>query len=466
MKGITTIELTNEKTGEKKTYKEENMITNLYRDLCLTNLFPILPVPYVDVFLLSNYNGDLKKNLFGGLVLFDKTLSTDADDYLMPSDINMIGRGYSIANSSKDLTLGSYNSGSSVITDNKMSMVWDFNTSQAVGTINSICLVPTETAFIGFGKTDTALTNSGSLTTGFYANPCNIPAGFYALLQKGCPYYKYFDFENNCFYTTKVSFSSIHVQKFFLPHTVRSIEKWSCESLSLLDEKEITYPSEIQELATSSTAQRIGCNMMANKLFVTFYYYDDKIPSDGNIYVYILELNNSQFKLKTIKNTTGYDLESTRIITDKYIAFPAKDNNKYIYFVLNIDTGEFSRLKFNNEEVDFWRTNYRVFIVNSDIVVSDLYFGNDSKSAALMFDLSTATVKVLNVANNNLPNHYDSYYPIDKKGLFLCPYYNGSSSYEQIIINPFVLSTKNNLSTPIVKTSEQSMKITYELIKE
>ena len=79
LKGTANIELTNA-DGSKEIYKHDNMITNAVQDLCMSQrgeMATILKI--VD-------NGDsYAQALFGGLLLFDDTLDTDANNYFLPT---------------------------------------------------------------------------------------------------------------------------------------------------------------------------------------------------------------------------------------------------------------------------------------------------------------------------------------------------------------------------------------------
>ena len=122
--------------------------------------------------------GDLQQYFFGnkktakntllemtrGIVFFDSALPDDPDQYTLPAGVNMIGRGTDAAYNGQDTTLGSYNASESVIENDGTNVgyryVWDFTTQQANGTIKSICLTPTGSAKIGFGKSNVVLDNN------------------------------------------------------------------------------------------------------------------------------------------------------------------------------------------------------------------------------------------------------------------------------------------------------------------
>ena len=152
LKGKAKIELTNVKTGEKETYESENMITNYVKDCLTPNYNWYEPYRYswsrtnssLDVSTLINW-------FFQGIALWDTTLEEDPDKYYFPNDAECIGRGDNSIRDTAESTAGSFNSRESITTldsRNIFKYVWDFGTSQAVGTFSALSLLPTKNARI------------------------------------------------------------------------------------------------------------------------------------------------------------------------------------------------------------------------------------------------------------------------------------------------------------------------------
>jgi hypothetical protein len=86
-----------------------------------------------------------------------------------------------------------------------------------------------------------------------------------------------------------------------------------------------------------------------------------------------------------------------------------------------------------------------------------------------IIDMSSNTVKVCNIYKG------DIYYDTDTNGytteniysgklMSVSLFSNNSDQYERMtLINPMYLTTINNLETPVVKTSDKTMKITYTI---
>ena len=136
--GHTKIELTNVKTGAKKIVEHDNYMTNWLRDV-------LTPDIYGNTILSTDLYQDRpefsKAMLFGGVVLFEDVLSSgDPDDYLFPLNNKMIAHGSNLAYAGTDLTMGSFNSGLSVIGEDEATFIWDFTQERGNGTISALGL--------------------------------------------------------------------------------------------------------------------------------------------------------------------------------------------------------------------------------------------------------------------------------------------------------------------------------------
>lgn len=148
LKGKTIIELTDVNTGEKEVIEENNMVTNAINDLF--NTFPNLLNAY------SIYRGGgfvgygngidflrLYEFLLGGILLFDSQIEEKPENTYAPASANLVGCGvYSHQNSTGNRKRGNYNQTESEFNEEQryMKFVYDFSTSQANGTIASVCL--------------------------------------------------------------------------------------------------------------------------------------------------------------------------------------------------------------------------------------------------------------------------------------------------------------------------------------
>lgn len=144
LKGNTKIELTDKHTGTTETVEDENMFTNGLK--YVVNALNQFAEPLNQV--QNNNKASLfpiVENLLGGIMLFSSPLQEDVDNIYPPTKGNkMTGCANMSMNDIPALTeRGSFNSNESGLNaDGSYTFVWDFNTSQANGTISSLALVP------------------------------------------------------------------------------------------------------------------------------------------------------------------------------------------------------------------------------------------------------------------------------------------------------------------------------------
>jgi len=141
LKGKTVIELTNVHTGEKEVYEDTNLVTNAVMDIFNTNIMGML-------YNNTSFNGSsgenwmmpIKKNLMGGLLIYQNEIEENPDNLYAPLTNPLIGYASDDANNTQDVRRGSRNLTESKAVDDGFRFVWDFQTSQANGTISAVCL--------------------------------------------------------------------------------------------------------------------------------------------------------------------------------------------------------------------------------------------------------------------------------------------------------------------------------------
>lgn len=174
--GHTKIELYNVKTGEDKVIEKHNIFTNYLHDI-----MQILPTPKMTNWMMcgkgsnrygavqwgnhNNTNGNRRRItdvLCGGILCLENEHAESADNYLLTKDDVVTARGSCISNSTKDLTLGSYNEELEKSTDTSKTMVWDFSQTQGNGTISTIGLTSIGMGLCGLGGFPTNQTHSST----------------------------------------------------------------------------------------------------------------------------------------------------------------------------------------------------------------------------------------------------------------------------------------------------------------
>lgn len=171
--GHTKIELTSQTTGEVETIEKDNIVTNAVSQIF--NAFNGMAL-----LREANANGEygstsdksweLLESLYGGILLYDTALGSDPDTLFAPPEANLVGSGVpKVLNNGKGLQRGSFNTTESKtdLENGVVTFVYDFATSQANGTIASVCLTSRYGGF--FGESETALPAAdGSNTSSYY----------------------------------------------------------------------------------------------------------------------------------------------------------------------------------------------------------------------------------------------------------------------------------------------------------
>lgn len=510
LKGHTKIELTNVKTGEKNTYEKDNFVTNLFKDAMQPcGVFGDLKTYFVNKSITAK-NALLE--MARGVVLFDTVLPNDPDQYTLPAGVNMVGRGTDAAYNGQDTTLGSYNASESVIDNDGSNVgyrfVWDFNTQQANGTIKSICLTPTASATIGFGKSNAVEDNNKTklwekeLESYTTVNASTYPSYDNYSDQKDNIW---MDFAKNRLLRVTGGFTgnsktlgnlffdkNITISEYRIPITNRSIfDSYNVtERRTMVPDKTYTVamPAELQAICAETGVNR-GFETRVdqkNGILSIILLPEAKcsIAAGGTIYAWEIDLNTMTSTVKKYTNNTGFIIGNNTAyegtgrhciyeLNDYILIHSGNNTDTQKLCCLNKKTGESKDIKMmDGSAIPFSGTSY-VFTDNYMKVGNLLigtrrsYLDKSKITAYFIVDCVTGTLK-----NIEVYNLYNSLGCGSSRGEFydyaIC---EGNRKYMMIqnaksFLYPFVFFTINNLDTPIEKTSDQAMRITYELMKE
>lgn len=156
LKGHAKLVLIDRRGNVLEEIEKDNMITNAL-DFVIPTLIGSNKSP-------NEYLLPIAFNALGGLMLFDGPLEEDADNIHFPNkDVHLVGYGGRYTDAGNPQR-GSYNSSESSSNENSYTMVWDFNTSQANGTIRSLALTHRLGGECPFGFFNTNI-NVGDLRT-------------------------------------------------------------------------------------------------------------------------------------------------------------------------------------------------------------------------------------------------------------------------------------------------------------
>lgn len=125
--GHSTIELTDVNTGEVERYEDDNLVTNGLQYYSRFNAIP----------------EDFWKNLLSGIKLFDGKLKEDKETVFAPIGVNLVGYAGLNADTTESRR-GLFNLEQSGVLEDRtgVKLVWDFSQSQANGTIACVGITP------------------------------------------------------------------------------------------------------------------------------------------------------------------------------------------------------------------------------------------------------------------------------------------------------------------------------------
>lgn len=436
LKGHTRIELTDVKTGKKEIHEDDNMFTNALADILNNPL--IYPVDY-DI-------QDGYEYYLGGIELFENAVDTTGYYAVGNNQIGYAVKGEQSTNSVK----GTYNSDESSYNaqTKTLKLVYDFATNQCNGRISSVCLTNKMGAKATYGL-DTApdtvayLRRNNNTALKSYTTMFKATAG-----NRGCIWNL----------STKRAYEFYKVEG-----TLKcSIYELDYTNIDLFGDKKKLISTE--DISTDTT---IGTPIptydeATGKIYVVNCSF--RTPQD----IFEITLgNNDSLTASKITFNKGYECITLPHFRNGYFCAIRRDNAKvFKYDVHNLAnvtelTGTASFTTGTAPDI------VKVFGMGDAFIIGKPHTKTGNMVKANIIDMSSNTVKVCNLCTN------DTYYDTDTDGytteyiynskLFSVSLfsYNNTPIERMTLINPMYLTTINNLETPVVKTSDKTMKITY-----
>lgn len=462
LKGKSVIELTDVKTNKKEVYEDENLVTNAVPDLLKLNpsgmMYPIQTTGNTkfedEIFPISN-------KCYGGILLFENPLEEDINKYVAPSNNPITGYASNDVNQTDSSKRGSANLTESTPLENGYKFVWDFSTSQANGKISSLAL----THYKG-GRH-------------FYGDAY----GREACLRLNRLYKDINNFDILRAYLGIVEADSIN-------NTFISLYPRENKALDIIKLKEPFTSIGLNDSISSDCFQNIEKTSIGLESFFEEEYgwnYSNFIDGkDG--YWYGFNSKNTgknvilrRVKIKKIDYSVSYDKWTLNNINLSKIgeykingsSHPSKTTaslmkNGYLY-VMSDSTKEIYKINANNP-VDITKIelgfnsnfNYGRYTYNYLYEWGDYILGYD-------FIINNKDEVVKNAGKNNFSGEGLDY--IKTVLIDIGPFKVGYSSsentlYKTLYLHTPYLGTINNLSSPILKTADKTMKITYTLTEE
>lgn len=466
LKGKTVIELTNVNTGQKEVYEDTNLVTEAAFDILNVNIDGML-------YDNTNFNGSsgedwllpIKKNIMGGILLYQNEIEEREDNIYAPMNNPLIGYASDDVNNTLDVRRGSRNLTESKVVDGGFRFVWDFATSQANGTISAVCLSNT-------------LAGRGTE----YSNNYMVRIGNWSVNAQAT-------YSPDCYRDNKRSYIGEGYRLEMTTHynkTEAVLRKYKDDHLhaSLVDRpvtRIVTTPEEetvieighypmhnyytggskdgTEESYTSSTDVRNYLYHGADGKWYGIIRRDNQrykyTSGDRDYYEHVsyewfmVTIDGSTATTRKIEAPSGISDFNSIGMSGKWLMCVCNNNN-YVY---RIDTTNVANIE-QVSDFTYTSANQYTYIVDDDVVINGWYFLNGEPKIRIR-----DTPEASSVAWGRSQMARYKTFAIRE---WMYHYYEYSLYKELYLFTPY-LATINNLGSPVIKTADKTMKITYTI---
>lgn len=494
-KGHTTIELKDVETGEVKKYEDDNMMTNAISELLNFAATHALGTSSLDIYTSHWYN------LLGGLVLFDTALTEDADNLYPPAGTKPVG--YGMAGDTNSYTSvvewGIYNTQESntSATDTKI-MVWDFSTSHANGTIASVALTHRNNGLFGFGMS--SYQSTGRSCYGRIALGTTITQSSKGKQSRNSSCYGVVG--------SNLSLNDGSYVDFCIDsdNDLKYMFKVCADGISVISHK--MYPEQMDVFKGANNLQSYTedthSETFTGSYFYHFYNPDEKVlyfwttgsaveywnNTSISVAIHKFDLTNSTLTKgwKTLSASAIQTLYNNFVVRSSGIYYMGWNNSYFRVFKFDTTAGTSTELWNYNGSFDssgmFGRKNWirngliyipsvlqyasnQAYTIIIDTYDDSIRYTNTYNFSYVYNDNSRTGIVVPSIDNTQIAcgtmlNANEAQYG----AMSLQQYEDSQSQIGNVFGLIGYLGTINNLSEPIVKTAQQTMKVTYTITVE
>ena len=502
MKGFVEIELKDSKTGEVvKKIKDHNLVTNFFKEY-FRELGPTKGLP-------TDYD---ITNMLGGLLLFkDQIQDADADTVLLPPGNQMVANGcYGVINGVGNAVteMGSWDSSESGWIDSyTFKQTYEWASSQGIGTINCVCLTSRGWGFIGEGNATSKRAKDNSnyradymtgLGTNYYKNLTAYNLARTSSKDKNYVYTLPDSLLNGSGDYALNTYQKIRLYKNYMPiDTVDFRESSPQNRVYLADTVELNVTIDNPNIQLTSNLpitdedgthfcfmrrynNRCGTTQSANIGLLCIDITENDQTGDLSLSQQTVAIPDavysemkSNYKYYSGDNYGYYTAYSN---ADYAIILPA--DNQYggssLYaYIIERESGDWHKIPFpvNTQDAHYY-AKYSVGYVDSQyayIYYKDMlyiacnYTGTSGWTVLFKVDFEAKTLTRLNQSTTGAGNYMSSLYKFPHLLHPLCGACIGSSGNSRYGRHAKYLATIYNLSEPLVKTGDMTMRVTYTI---
>ncbi len=458
LKGTMVLELTDTNTGEVERVEETNMLTNAVNHILGLNpmgIFYAASDEYDEHVLWNDVLLPICPNMIGGILLYSDRLEEDAENIYPTTAKLPVAYASNDVNATASVARGSMNLTESKVLDNGYRFVWEFTSSQGNGTIAAVALTSAQGGRNVYGDM------VGSAETFLVLKRVTLDemeqeemASIYSAVEV--------DFENNVMYSIRFQDASVIVRKKKLPvFTVGINDRLNDMTCTLIEEK----------VLTCNTFAFLGSYTPYGNFFDGqdgyWYGFANQGNSSGDATMYWIKIKKDDYSFTegvwTLSNAHLQAVGSFKV--DTYVERTNRGviRNGYLYVPAYELTGIY-KINVNNSAdvifIEFGFTSAGTAMSGSGtgasyiVLVNDLIIGYDYQIKPDDTVVQTAGSKRLMYAGTPLFQY--------KEFVTAWGGNYGTDYHSTFLVTPYLASI-NNLDSAVIKNTDKTMKITYEL---
>ena len=460
LKGHAVIVLRNVRTGDVERIEKENMVTNAVTEILRTNPIGVF---FRNAGEQTTFRWDLFlpicPNLIGGILLFSETLSAQTTNIYAFSDNLPVAYASNDVNTGRDLRRGSLNQTESGRLANGYQFVWDFNENQGNGRIAALALTSAMGGINGYGST------MASRNTFLNVQQVDSPA-VEAEHARLCSFLVEVNFEGETAVSIAAHGSNIMITKFREP----------IFSLGLNDRFDDGVQRILETRSIQCSTFRMiydvvdNCGQFLDGKDGYWYGFSNQGNSSGDAQLYWVRISKTDYSFQE----GVWTLTGARLTEVGHMCDPVEDpeytdrscrcciRNGYLYVMASNKKGVYQIKLMDPTDVQLislgftssWQTFENMGIGGLYMtVVGDMIYGCDFR---IMADNTVERIHVEDKLEGVST-------PLFRYKEFLIGWTGGASIRRAVfLLTPFQ-ATINNLESAVVKTTEQTMRITYTL---
>lgn len=461
LKGTMKIEMTDVHTGQKETVVEHNMVTN-----ALSEIFKTMGLDKSPSKMLNGMN-PYYQSVLGGMLLFDSNIEENADNLYPPSNVNLIGcASYGVQNNTTGTLRGGFNQTESELNlkDRYMKYVYDFTTSQANGTISCVCLTHKNGGYTSYGGKDAPFGSNYGLGMQVCDGQLQYVYNSYTGANTGDKY------SGLTIGTTEVIFCISMAEDAVYYFRIDNNKKITItkrraymKSVSVLEnpynQKPLIDSFELEELKTELPTSYISYNYdVADNCLYLVSCASSYLEVDATFVITKISMSDWKVTQYTMTNTTDERIRlngmRTSYVHRGYLIFKGYTNSNNFY---KMEVGNSANVK-ELKLVNFTSVTGSFALGMNGRVYIEGY----SSSTYYLYVINLDTDEILKVEASRIigGSNYPCYTPVLNEPMLWYGSYGNYSTIGFFIMANY-LATINNLSEPVTKTADKTMKITY-----